>query len=138
MTDLDLGIIAARGGEWADLAAEVLSLRERVPCTCATYYAVYEGPEEDCPEHGRTYAEWVERVDRLAETNARYRVSTDAVRALCEQRIAEHADYVRGVQDGTLITLDRFIGPAQVDVADVLAALDVRHDPSATTDGGAS
>lgn len=58
-----------------------------------------------------------------------------AVLTLCEQRIAEHADYVRRIQDGTLITLDRFIGPAQVNVDDVLAALDVRHDPSATTEG---
>lgn len=66
------------------------------------------------------------------------RAAIAAVRALCEQRIAEHADYVRRIQDGTLITLDRFIGPAQVNVADVLAAMDVRHDPSATTEGGAS
>ena len=77
----------------------------------------------------------VKRADRQRDDA---RAAIAAVRALCEQRIAEHADYVRRIQDGTLITLDRFIGPAQVNVADVLAAMDVRHDPSATTEGGAS
>lgn len=69
--------------------------------------------------------------DRNLERAVRAEAAIARVRALCEQRIAEHADYVRRIQDGTLITLDRAIGPPQVDVSAVLAALDVRHDPSA-------
>lgn len=67
--------------------------------------------------------------DELDETIAvalAYNDASDAVarvEALCERRKAEHADYVQGIHDGTLVTLDRFTGPAQVNVADVEAAL---------------
>ena len=37
------------------------------PCSCDTNPETTSGPEEDCPHHGRNYAEWVERGDTLQE-----------------------------------------------------------------------
>lgn len=42
------------------------------PCVCVLGPAA-EGPDECCPEHGRTYGEWVERGDILANRQARIR-----------------------------------------------------------------
>lgn len=36
------------------------------PCTCDYNPETTGGPEEDCPFHGRPYAEWVDRADTLA------------------------------------------------------------------------
>lgn len=35
-------------------------------CVCGTTYETYEGPEEDCPIHGREYSWWVEATQQLA------------------------------------------------------------------------
>ena len=42
------------------------------PCACVLGPAA-EGPDECCPEHGRTYGEWVERGGILANRQARIR-----------------------------------------------------------------
>ena len=46
-----------------------------------------------------------------------------AVATLLDARDVEHAEYVRQIEAGELITLDRFIGPPMVLVREVRAAL---------------
>lgn len=33
------------------------------PCTCGPWHPGMDGPEETCPQHGRSYPEWVEMFD---------------------------------------------------------------------------
>lgn len=47
-----------------------------------------------------------------------------AVLALCDEVEAAHAEYVRQIESGESYTLDRFIGPAQANVAALRAAVD--------------
>ncbi len=47
-----------------------------------------------------------------------------AVLDLLAAREAEHAEYVRQIKAGELVTLDRVIGPAQVKVREVQDAID--------------
>lgn len=67
------------------------------------------------------------QFDSAMEDWRRDEAAVDAVRALCNERDSDHADYLQRIENGTLITLDRFTGPAQVNVADVRAAIDAAH-----------
>ena len=41
-------------------------MTDRNACTCGPWHPSMDGPSETCPEHGRSYSEWVERGDTLA------------------------------------------------------------------------
>lgn len=100
-------------GALADTQAEGERLRRKVEHIEAA------GADHDlraCSEFVRETT--VEVVDGRAARAALARVE-----ALCDEKDAAHAEYVRRMETGDLITLDRFIGPAQVNVADVRAAL---------------
>lgn len=56
------------------------------PCTCDYNPETTGGPEEDCPFHGRSYAEWVQRGDTLAERLSTIAVAPEAVAEV----LAEH------------------------------------------------
>ena len=81
------------------------------------------------PRPGLTHHEhcWTYHLDCANEEIVRVRNRLAAVRSLCDRRDADHAEYARRIQSGELVTLDRFIGPAQLDVRDVRQAI---GDPS--------
>ena len=37
------------------------------PCTCPPWHPDMDGPEEDCAQHGRPYASWVEYARELEQ-----------------------------------------------------------------------
>lgn len=78
----------------------------------------------ECPKHGHMAAYEVDGTPRLGQDDERPWIAIEAVRALLDVRDREHAEYVRQIEAGELITLDRFIGPAQVFVHEVRAIID--------------
>ena len=60
----DEGTISAAGANIAAQALASAGLLRDEPCTCKPP-PITEGPEEDCPRHGRPYSYWVEGVSEL-------------------------------------------------------------------------
>lgn len=61
-------------------------------------------------------------ADLIAEARTRGE-ALDRVTALLDQREDEHADFLRRIETGEVIMLDRFIGPPQVLVRDMREAI---------------
>lgn len=78
----------------------------------------------DCPKHGDLATHEIDGTPRDGRADERPWIAVEAIRALLDVRDREHAEYVRQVQAGELITLDRFIGPAQVLVREVREIID--------------
>jgi len=55
-------------------------------CICDGNPATTDGPEEDCPQHGRSYTEWIQRGDALQAENQRLR---DGITALADDYASE-------------------------------------------------
>ncbi len=100
--------------------ARIAQWEAEFPCDggCDTAW----GPQEECSRHGRRPAELWERGEFFARERDDARAAIAAVRALCERY--ERADTERH---------DRV--SVETLAAKVLNLLDVRRDPSATTDG---
>lgn len=97
---------------WTDrgVAAEAELLRSK--CTCVPF-PQGTGPEEDCPAHGRTYAEWIERGDLWQARSESAQAKVARVEALADEDTHDLRSGVAGmVRLGDLrAALD---GPADV------------------------
>lgn len=83
------------------MASEVERLRERVgSCICDRNPETTDGPSEDCPQHGRRYAEWVERADLLAERLANVEALYESTFREPSRYHAERTTYTEGWDDG--------------------------------------
>ena len=82
-----------------ELVAEVERLRGRLgDCLCVhDPESPLFGPSEQCPQHGRPYADWVNRGDVLAERIER-------VRALCDYAAENDALGFRAIHVRRIIT----------------------------------
>lgn len=61
-------------------------------------------------------------ADLIAEARTRGE-ALDRVTALLDKREAEHAEFLRKAETGEIIMMDRAVGPAQVFVREVRAAM---------------
>ena len=54
-------------------------------CICDTNPATADGPKEDCPRHGRSYTDWVERSNRLFVHAQAASLALDRIRTRARQ-----------------------------------------------------
>lgn len=85
-------------------ATEVERLRARLgPCPCDRNPETSDGPSESCPHHGRTYDEWVERGDALADRIEQMQGALDKIQHVASVRaIGAHAAMATGSERGFL------------------------------------
>lgn len=76
------------------MSRELATANERLgSCCCDRNPATTQGPEEDCPHHGRRYSDWVERGDVLAQRLATASAKLDRIARLAEPYLDQPAGY---------------------------------------------
>ena len=80
---------------------------QHMSCICNHNTETTDGPDECCPKHGRTYAEWIERGDILQQRLEQVQAQALAFRQRAldaEARLARVEALIEGVADGNLKT----------------------------------